>query len=94
DYNQSVHELETARETVRALEETNNSLLTAKTNEVVRLLTVISTLVLPLTFIASVFGMNALLPLGDHPKDFWFILASMVIAMAMMYFYFKRKRWV
>ena len=94
DYNQAVHELETNRETMRALEETNNSLLTAKTNEVVRLLTVISTLVLPLTFIASVFGMNAVLPLGDHPQDFWFILASMVIAMVMMYFYFKRKRWV
>lgn len=94
DYNQSVHELQTARETMRALEETNNSLLTAKTNEVVHLLTVLSTLVLPLTFIASLFGMNAALPLGNHPKDFWIIVVFMVIASVAMYFVFRRKRWV
>ncbi|MDO8655294.1 MAG: magnesium transporter CorA family protein [bacterium] len=94
DYNQSVHELQTARETMRALEETNNSLLTAKTNEVVHLLTVLSTLVLPLTFIASLFGMNAALPLGTHPKDFWIIVVFMLLASIAMYFVFRRKRWV
>ncbi|MBI4123142.1 MAG: magnesium transporter CorA family protein [Parcubacteria group bacterium] len=94
DYNQSVHELETARETVRALEETNNSLLTAKTNEVVRLLTVLSTLILPLTLIASIFGMNVELPIGNHTKDYWFIMIFMAIAVVTLYLYFKRKRWV
>lgn len=94
DYNQSVQELQTARETMRALEETNNSLLTAKTNEVVHLLTVLSTLVLPLTFIASLFGMNAVLPFGNHPKDFWIIVAFMIVASVTMYLVFRRKRWV
>ncbi len=93
DYNQTIHELGTYRETIQALEETNNSLLTAKTNEVMRLLTVLSTLVLPLTLIASIFGMNAILPLGDDAKDFWFIAAFMGIAVTAMYWYFKVRRW-
>lgn len=93
-YRQAVHDLETYRETLQSLEETNNSLLTSKTNEIVRILTVFSAIVLPLTLVASIFGMNAQLPFGDSPVAFWIILTSMGIGLLFMFGYFRKKKWV
>src|SRR3989338_10366343 len=93
-YHQAVHDLETYRETIRSLEETNNSLLTSKTNEIARILTVFSAIVLPLTLVASIFGMNAQLPFGDAPTAFWIILIAMGTMLLFMFGYFKKRKWL
>ena len=54
--------LETYKETVEALEATNESVLSHQLNDVLRVLTVLSVVFLPLTLIASIFGMNVNFP--------------------------------
>ena len=50
--------LENYKEVVEALEDTNESVLAHRVNDILRVLTSISVIVLPLTLVASVFGMN------------------------------------
>jgi magnesium transporter len=59
-----------------------------------KILTFFSTILLPLTFIAGLYGMNVGLPLQNDPKSFWIILASMIIIVFTMLFYFKRRKWL
>ena len=58
--------LDNYKEVLEGLESTNESVISHKQNDVLRLLTIISVTLLPLTLIASVFGMNVALPRGGH----------------------------
>jgi magnesium transporter len=79
------------KETVGALEETNNSLLSTQTNEIMKTLTVMAFMLLPLTLVASIFGMNAVnMPIIGNTFDFWIILAIMAIFSTFIYFIFRR----
>ena len=64
-------------------------------NNVMRLLTVISTIFIPLSFIAGIYGMN----FDNMPELHWHygyfvILGGMFLAMAGMLIYFRKKRWI
>jgi len=84
-----------AKETINSLEQTNNALLTDKTNEIVKLLTIFSVIVFPLSLLAAIFGMNTkVLPLVGLPGDFWIITAIMAIGTVFMITFFKKKRWI
>src|SRR5918992_2776566 len=86
--------LENYKEVVEALESTNESELTHRTNEVVRVLTAISVIVLPLTFMASIFGMNVKVP-GEGLRDaFYIVVAAMVLVLVGMVAYFRRRGWL
>lgn len=87
--------LEHLRDSMIELRETNNSLLTTKQNDVMKTLTVLTFLFLPLTFIASLFAMDAHAePIVGHPLDFWIIVGGMGgIALACL-LYFKHKGWL
>src|ERR671915_1645185 len=86
--------LENYKEVVEALESTNESELTHRTNEVVRVLTAISVIVLPLTFIASIWGMNVSVP-GESQRDaFYIVVAAMVLVLLGMVAYFRRRGWL
>lgn len=85
-------------ETIQALAETNDSLLSNKTNEIVRLLTIFSVIVFPLTLMSSVWGMNtAYVPFTSDgvpsPWDFWAVIGIMSILSIGMLTFFKRKKW-
>lgn len=72
-----------------------NSTLAKRTNEVVQTLTVLSAVVLPLSLVAGIYGMNVpIWPSGDDPVSFWKILAGMVALGAGMYAVFRAWRWV
>ena len=86
--------LKAHKETILALEDTNQSLLTTKTNEIIRILTVFSVIMLPLTLLASVWGMNVRLPFGEHQLGFGIILIIMVSLLGAMLFYFRKKKWL
>lgn len=87
--------LKTHRETILALEDTNQSLLTTKSTEIIRILTVFSVVLLPLTLVASIWGMNTYyLPFRGHPVDFWIILSLMVAVTFGMVAYFRKKGWI
>src|ERR671918_2967692 len=91
--------LENYKEVVDSLAETNESVISHRVNDILRVLTSISVIVLPLTLIASVFGMNVGLPGGGDPSDgasasFWIILGVLMAALVGMVTYFRRRGWL
>jgi magnesium transporter len=83
--------LENYKEVVEALEVTNESVLSHRVNEVLRVLTAISVVVLPLTFIASIWGMNVHVPGESESAPFWLIIGGMVVLLLGMVTYFRRR---
>ncbi len=88
--------LENYKEVAEALEATNESVITHKLNDIIRLLTILSTVLLPLTLIASVYGMNIdALPLSHHGAwSLVFPLALMVVIAGSLVLWFRHKRWL
>ncbi len=86
--------LEEQKEVVEGLHESNIALVNTVTNDVVRLLTVITVVFLPLTLIASLYGMNVPLPFMDQEYAFQFVLGIMIVLLILMVFLFKKKGWI
>ncbi|MGC8838982.1 MAG: magnesium/cobalt transporter CorA [Anaerolineae bacterium] len=86
--------LEDYREIMDDLSETADSLTSYRINEVMRVLTVISVIMLPLTVLAGIYGMNVPLPLAHSPVSFILILGLMVLIAAGMLSYFRRRGWL
>jgi magnesium transporter len=65
-------------------------------NEVMRLLTVVATIFIPLTLLSGIYGMNVMLPAfpGGGGAQFWWLLGIMVVAVVAMLVVFRRKRWI
>ena len=86
--------LETYKETVEALEATNESVLSHQLNDVLRVLTVLSVVFLPLTLIASIFGMNVHVPGEQSIHAFWIIMGVMVALIVVMVGFFRNRGWL
>jgi magnesium transporter len=86
--------LENYKEVVEALEDTNESVLSHRVNEVLRVLTAFSVVILPLTLIASIWGMNVGVPWEGATHGFWIVLGGMVVLLAGMVAYFRRRGWL
>lgn len=87
--------LATNKEVILALEDTNQSLLSTKINDIIRILTIFSVIILPATLLASIWGMNLKsLPFAGSEKDFLLVVGIMVSMMAIMILYFRRKKWI
>jgi magnesium transporter len=86
--------LDNYKEVVEALEGTNESVISHRQNDVLRLLTIISVTMLPLTLITGVFGMNVLYPGEGTHTAFWIILAALVVTLGGMLGFFRYKRWI
>ena len=64
-----------------------------RTNQIVRLLTIITAVFAPLTLITGVFGMNfKVMPLLDNPEGFWITMAAMVVVTVILLIFFRRRR--
>ena len=83
------------KEVVEGLSDTNNALTSFRINEVIRVLTIISTIMLPLTLIASVLGMN-IYPMTafGSPAVFAGIIVAMVVVIVGMLAFFRSRRWI
>lgn len=86
--------LENYKEVVEALEDTNESLISHRLNNVLRVLTSISVIILPLTLIASVWGMNVGVPGEGSIHAFWVIIVVMVGVLVSMLAFFRRRGWL
>jgi len=86
--------LENYKELVEGVHEAHQSLLSNKINDIMRILTIFSVVILPLTLISGVYGMNIGLPLMNLPWAFFIILATMLIISIGMLIYFKFKDWI
>jgi magnesium transporter len=83
--------LENFKEVVEALEATNESVLSHQLNDVLRVLTAISVIVLPLTLLASLFGMNVEVPWEGDIGGFWIVVVLMVAILGGMLWAFRRR---
>jgi magnesium transporter len=83
--------LENYKEVVEALEDTNESVLSHRVNEVLRVLTAFSVIILPLTLLASIFGMNVHLPFEGSVEAFWTIIGVMIFVLIGMVGYFRKR---
>src|SRR4051794_16433146 len=86
--------LENYKEVVEALESTNEAQIAHRTNETFRVLTAISVIVLPLTLVASIWGMNVGVPGEQSVTAFWVIVIAMVGLLGAMVYYFRRRGWL
>jgi magnesium transporter len=86
--------LDNYKEVVEALEATNESAISHRQNDVLRLLTIISVTMLPLTVITGMFGMNVLFPGEGSREAFWVILVAMGGVLASMIAFFRYKNWL
>jgi magnesium transporter len=87
-------QLDNYKEVVEALESTNESVISHRQNDVLRLLTIISVTMLPLTLLTGIFGMNVVYPGEATSTAFWIILAALVVTLAGMLGFFRWKRWL
>ncbi len=81
-------------EIIVGLAETADTLVSHRINSVMRVLTVISVIMLPLTLLSSIYGMNINLPFADHPNAFLIVNGMMFTIAAAMLIYFRYKRWL
>jgi magnesium transporter len=87
--------LDNYKEVVEALESTNESVISHRQNDVLRILTVFSVIILPLTLISGIFGMNFVeIPLAENPRGFWITVAVMAVGAIALWIYFGRRRFV
>lgn len=100
-FGDTIDHLHTARdiidedyEVIVGLAETADTLVSHRINEVIRVLTVISVIMLPLTLVSGIYGMNINLPLSEHPDAFIVVLALMVTIAVTMLLYFRKRKWL
>ena len=86
--------LDNYKEVVEALEDTNESVISHRQNDVLRILTVFSVVLLPLTLITGFFGMNVHFPGYETTWAFWVIFAGMVVSLISLLAFFRFKRWL
>lgn len=87
--------VETYRDLLSGAMETHLSVISNRMNEVIKAISVIGTVVLPPTLIASIYGMNfKSIPMAEHPLGFWFAIALMTVVSVVFVVYLWWKRWV
>ncbi|MFC2018079.1 magnesium/cobalt transporter CorA [Chloroflexota bacterium] len=86
--------LDECKEIIEGLKDTNDSLYSHQTTEVMRVLTIIATIMMPLTLVASIYGMNIPLPGEGRDISFLVILIVMIVVIGAMLYLFRRRRWI
>ena len=87
--------LDDHREVIEGLSATSESLNTYRMNEVIKVLTLISTIMLPIAVISGIYGMNiSVLPFAETPLSFTITVGSMVLVLVAMLSYFRLRRWI
>lgn len=87
--------LDSQQESINALHETNESILSLRMNEVMKTLTIISVITFPLTLIATVFSIHApATPFVNMPYGFVVISFLILLGAALMLLAFKKKHWL
>ena len=86
--------LDNYKEVVEALEDTNESVISHRQNDVLRVLTVFSVILLPLTLITGIFGMNVHFPGEGTHGAFWAIVGAWSLTSSACSAFFRWKRWL
>jgi magnesium transporter len=91
---QVIDNVETFRDMLSGMVETYLSSVSNRMNEIMKVLTIIATIFIPLTFIAGIYGMNfKFMPELNWKWGYFFVWGIMVALATVMAVYFKRKKW-
>ena len=92
---QVIDVVDTLRERLAGVRDNYHTALANRTNAVMKTLTIFATIMLPLTFIAGLYGMNLpLWPPPDHPLSFWGVLGGMAVVAGALLYNFRRRNWL
>ena len=95
DYRKICLAVESSREFLDELRETNRTLLTSKQNETMKFFTVISFVTFPLALLVAILNIDSPdNPLSGSPDKFLIIVAITAIVGLVFFLIFKRKRWI
>ncbi|MFA5084185.1 MAG: magnesium transporter CorA family protein [Candidatus Paceibacterota bacterium] len=95
DHWRVIHTLNNLKETLAAFEQTNSQLLDFKTNEAMKILTIVAFLTLPLTLFVSVLQVNMVSDFfSNRPFVVWTFLGLTVVASLILIIYFKKRKWL
>ena len=86
--------LESYRDRILSLHEINESLISYKTNRIMTLLTMFSVALLPLTFLAGIYGMNINLPFSSSPVFVWGIFGILALLLMVTFLILKKNDWI
>jgi magnesium transporter len=87
--------LETTRDVNSGLYDMYLSSISNRMNEVMKVLTIIATIFIPLTFIAGIYGMNfEYMPELKWRSAYFFVWGVMIVVAALMIIFFRRKKWL
>lgn len=90
----TIDSVEELSEILAALSDTHDTLISQRMNEIIKTLTIFSVIMLPLTLLSGLFGMNVPLPGDDQPATTVAIVLVMLLVAATMLAYFRGKRWI
>lgn len=83
------------REMLTNLFDAHYAIITYRMNDIIRVLTVFTTVLMPMTFITGIFGMNfERMPLLRDHTGFWLAVSMMAVVAVLMVLFFRRKRWL
>ncbi len=85
--------LESTKETIEALEATNNSLLSNKLDMTMKVLTIFSAVLLPMSAYSNMLAMSANIPFGNDPNAFWIHTGIMLLISVVTIGLFKWRQW-
>jgi magnesium transporter len=91
---QVIDTVNSLRELLAGVYQNYHSALTNRTNETMKVLTIYAGILLPLTLIAGIYGMNLPLPWADKPWSFWLVMAIMIGITLVLYLHFRRRKWI
>jgi magnesium transporter len=86
--------LDVARDSLAGARDLYLSVSAHRTNETMRALAIIATIMMPLMFLTGVYGMNVTLPLGKSPSAFVILAAVMVLVALGFFGFFRWKKWI
>ncbi|MDJ0973713.1 MAG: magnesium/cobalt transporter CorA [Planctomycetota bacterium] len=86
--------IESAREGLAVTRDAHLAIVNNRLSEIMRTLTIIATVMMPLSLIAGIYGMNfEILPGQKSPAGFWITIGVMLGIAGAMLVYFRRRRW-
>jgi len=92
---QVIDSIETLRDLLASMMDIYLSSVSNRTNSVMKVLTVITTIFMPLSFLAGLYGMNFThMPLLSHPYGFNFMVGLMLLVVITMFLSFLRRKWL
>lgn len=96
DHLMRIHDhIELMRDLASGARDAHMTQMSQRTNEIIKVLTIMGSIILPLTLVAGAFGMNfEVIPLSRNVAGFWITVGSMGILGGCIYLVFKRRRWI